>query len=107
VMHNFTSKWEEKEFKFSIPNLPPDTIFFCIDFFENYAFKVQNEIHDMHWYSFQITILVHITYWINPGYDLVHLESKILKEVHYYISHEKEHNTLFMQHVFMLNWKFL
>ncbi len=30
VMHNFTSKWEEKEFKSFVPNLPPDTNFFCI-----------------------------------------------------------------------------
>jgi hypothetical protein len=39
-----------------------DTIVSCIDFFDNYAFKVQNEIQDMHWFTFQITILVHITY---------------------------------------------
>ncbi len=44
VLHNFTSKWQEKEFKFSIPNFPPNTILFGIDFFENYAFKVKNEI---------------------------------------------------------------
>ncbi len=61
----------------------------------------------MHWYSFQITILVHKTYRINLGYDLVHLESKILKEVYYYISDENEHDILFVQHAFMLNWKFL
>jgi hypothetical protein len=50
----------------------------------------------MHWYSFHITILVHITYQINPNYDVAHLESKILKEVHYYIFDKKEHDTLFM-----------
>jgi hypothetical protein len=68
---------------------------------------VQNEIRDMHWYSFQITILVHITYRINHGYDPIHLESKILKKVHYYILDEKEHDTLFVQYAFVLNWKFL
>jgi hypothetical protein len=35
-----------------------------INFLENYAMKVQNEIQDMHWFSFQITVLVHVfTMW--------------------------------------------
>jgi hypothetical protein len=42
--HNFTSKWQEKEFKAYVPNLPPNTIVSCIDFLENNAFKVQNDI---------------------------------------------------------------
>jgi hypothetical protein len=67
-----------------------------MDFFENYAMKVQNEIQDMHWFSFQITILVHITYRHNPNYELVTKNSKILKEVHYYVSNEKDHDTLFV-----------
>ncbi len=44
LIHNFTSKWQEKEFKAYVPILPPNTIVFCIDLLENYAFKVQNEI---------------------------------------------------------------
>jgi hypothetical protein len=77
VLQNFTSKWQEKEFKSHVPNLPLNTILSCIDFFENCAFKVQNEIQDMDWYSFHITNLVHITYWINPNYDVAHPTSKI------------------------------
>jgi hypothetical protein len=61
----------------------------------------------MHWLSFHITILVNITYWINPIYDLAHLESRIVKEAHYYISDKKEHDTLFVQNAFKLNWQFL
>jgi hypothetical protein len=48
VAHNFIFKWQDNEFKSSIPNLPHNTILSCIDFSENYAFKVQNEIQDMH-----------------------------------------------------------
>ncbi len=69
--------------------------------------KVQNEIQDMHWFSFQIIVLVHITYRYNPKYDLAKDGSKILKEVHYHISNEKEHDTLFFQHAFKLHWEFL
>jgi len=30
-----------------------------------------------------------------------------LKEVHYYVSNEKDHNTLFVQHAFRLHWEYL
>ncbi len=61
----------------------------------------------MHQFSFQITMLVHITYWQNPKYDPTIDGSRILKEVHYYISNEKKRNTLFVQHAFKLHWEFL
>jgi hypothetical protein len=32
--------------------LPKDDAVSCIDFYENYAFMVQNEIQDMHWFNF-------------------------------------------------------
>ncbi len=69
---------------------PKDTIVSCIDFLENYAMKVQNEIQDMHWFSFQIIVLVHITYRHILEYDLAIDESRILKEVHYCISNERK-----------------
>jgi hypothetical protein len=33
-----------------------------VDFVENYSFEMQNEVQSMHWHSYQISILVHITY---------------------------------------------
>ncbi len=99
-MHNFIVCWQEKESKHYLKHIPNDIVVLCIDFFENYAMKVQNEIQDMHWFSFKIIVLVHITYWQNPDYDQVMDKSKILKEVHYYISNEKGHDTLFVQHAF-------
>jgi hypothetical protein len=61
-------------------HIPKDTSVSCIDFSKNYAMKVQNEIHDMHWFSFQIIILVHIMYHHNPNYDPIIKSPKILKE---------------------------
>ncbi len=107
LIHNFTSKWQEKEFKAYVPNLPPKTIVSCIDFQHNYAFRVQNKIQDVHWFSFLITILVHIMYCHKPTHNPIDPKSIILKEVHYYILNEKKHDTLYDQHVFMLNWEFL
>jgi hypothetical protein len=33
VIHSFTIKWQEKEFKAYVPNTPPNTILSRIDFF--------------------------------------------------------------------------
>jgi hypothetical protein len=46
-------------------------------------------------------------YHHNPTHNPTNPKSKILKEVHYYISDEKEHDTIYVQHVFKLNWEFL
>ncbi|GAQ92554.1 hypothetical protein KFL_010490010 [Klebsormidium nitens] len=68
-------------------HLPQEAIVSVIDFAENYSFQVQNEIQSMHWYSDQVTILVH------------HDEHRdIVKELHFYISDDKDHGTVFVQH---------
>ena len=108
ITHNFVVHWQETQFKKFISKLPKDTIMSCIDFSQNYAMKVQNEMQSMHWHSVQITILVHITYRHNPDFvegDLV--EPEILKETHYYISDAPEHDSAYVQHAFSLNWKHL
>jgi hypothetical protein len=52
VVHNFVTCWQKKEFKRFLKHILENTIISCIDFSENYALKVQNEIHDMHWSFF-------------------------------------------------------
>ena len=54
----------------------------------------------MHWWSVQVTILVHITYLRNGAGD-------VEKQLHFYISDDKHHDTLFVQHCFMLHDKWL
>jgi hypothetical protein len=52
-----------------------------VDFAKNYSFQVQNEVQNMHWHSYQINILVHITFQSNPNFD-VHVEdSKSLMNI--------------------------
>jgi len=60
----------------------------------------------MHWFSFQITILVHIMFQWNKDFDIVELGFRILKEIHYYIYDENEHDILSIQHAFILQWLF-
>jgi hypothetical protein len=56
----------------------------------------------------QITILVHITYKVNVEYDVAYLQSfQVLKEVHYYISDDKTHDSLFVQHIFTIDWGYM
>jgi hypothetical protein len=59
--HNFVSLWQNQQFKQSLKYFPNDTMVFVIDFVENYSFEVQNEMQSIHWHSYQVTILVHIT----------------------------------------------
>jgi hypothetical protein len=62
----------------------------------------------MHWHNFQVSILVHITYNRNPEYDILDSNSlPFFKEIHYYVSNDKHHDSLFVQHAFMLHWEFL
>ena len=88
-------------------NLVPHEIVFVLNFVENYSFKEQNEIQSQHWFSFQVTILVHITFSLNPNWDSINLASRILIEYHFYISDDKTHDNLFVQHCFSLYWNFL
>jgi len=58
---------------------------FAIDFEENYIFRDYHEIQEMHWHSFQITILMHICYKWNPNYvlDVENGEERLFTEYHY------------------------
>ena len=69
LTHNFEAKWQDHQFKTCMENLSPDAIVSVIDFAENYSFKWQNEVQSQHWFSFQVTILVHITFRIHLGWN--------------------------------------
>ena len=99
IKHSWILKWQEGEFKYFLKNFPNTTIVSCIDFSENYAFKMQNEVQDIHWFNFQVSILVHITYRESPTYisfDSSDESNRILKEVRYYVLDDKQHDTLFV-----------
>jgi len=61
----------------------------------------------MHWHSFQITILVHITYCHNPNQDPHDEDSFILIDYHFYISNDCKHDSKFVQHCFKLHWGYI
>jgi hypothetical protein len=54
-----------------------------------------------------VTILLHITFRLNPNWNSIDLASRILIEFHFYISDDKTHDNLFVQHCFSLHWNFL
>ena len=88
-------------------NLSPDAIVSVVDFAENYSFKWQNEVQSQHWFSFQVTIFVHITFCIHPHWDGVDPQTRLLTEYHFYISDDKSHDNQFVQHCFSLHQDFL
>lgn len=107
LVHNFEAKWQDQQFKVCMGNLSPDAIVSVVDFAENYAFKWQNEVQSQHWFSFQVSILVHITFRIHHEWDGLDPENKILTEYHFYISDDKSHDNNFVQYCFGLHRDFL
>jgi hypothetical protein len=44
---------------------------------------------------------------VNPAFDSSIHESRLLKDVHYFVSNDTSHDALYVQHAFMLHWDFL
>jgi hypothetical protein len=74
-----------------------------VDFSENYTMKIQHKVQSKHWHNFQVSILMHISYQHNPLADPINLDFTILKEIHYNVFDDLSHDSLFVQHVFMLH----
>jgi hypothetical protein len=75
-----------------------------IDFAKNYYFAIQNEVQSMHMHSFQILILVDITYHLNPNFDLDDANSFLIIEYHVYINDDHKHDSYFMQYCLQKHW---
>jgi hypothetical protein len=83
------ARWQDVQFKELFETMPNESIILCTNFFENYTMKVQNEIQNMHWHNFQVSILVQIAYKKNPSFESSGDEPKVIKEVHYYVGVSK------------------
>jgi hypothetical protein len=105
VLHHHVAKWQDTAYKASIAKLKAGEVMSLIDFTKNYSFKGQNEVQSQHWYNFQLTILVHIMYTVNPFYDALDKDSKRLcTTYYYYISDDKKHDSLFIQKCLNHHW---
>jgi hypothetical protein len=51
--------------------------------------------------------MVHITYRVNSAQAIASGEDKIVKEAHFWISDDKDHDTLYVQHCFSKHWAWL
>jgi hypothetical protein len=49
-------------------------------------------------------ILVHITYRTNPTYTETNGQPRVIKESHFYINDDKEHDMLYVHHCLLLHW---
>lgn len=104
VKHNFVVQWEDKQFKAYLKSFPKDNIVSVVDFTENYFFKIQNEVQNMHWHSYQINILVHICFCHNLHFDPYNEKTSIFNEYYFYISNDHKHDSEFVQHCFKIHW---
>jgi hypothetical protein len=88
----------------SIASFMNDTMVSIIDYAENYSFKVQSEVQSMHWYSYQVTILVHIMWVRNSNPDPEDESTRSIMTYHFYIFDDKLHDSYFVQHCLLLHW---
>lgn len=56
----------------------------------------------MHLFNVQVALLVHITYrhvqLLVNGIESIDMDQHVVKECHFYVSDDKAHDTLFVQH---------
>ena len=76
-----------------------------IDYAKNYSFEVQNKVQFMHWHSYQIRFLVHITYVRNPNPNADDESTQNITTYHFYISDDMKHDSNFVQHCLLLHWE--
>jgi hypothetical protein len=68
-----------------------------IDFAKNYSFKHQDDIQEQHWFNFQLSILVHITYQVDLVWDPLDLDSlRLIIKYHYHLSNDCKHDNQFV-----------
>ena len=104
VWHQHQAKWQDVAYKSSLAK--GSSVSHRLH--ENYSFKGHDEVQSQHWFNFQLTILVHITYTINPDYNISDPFSKRLKvDYFYYISDDHKYNSLFVQKCLINHWNFL
>jgi len=104
ITHNYAPKWQDCPFKESLHSLLEDSMLSVVGFAKFYTFAKQNEVQEAHWNSLNVTILVQITYYLNPTTDPNRKEMQLSKDVHFYISNDGKHDTLFVQHCLLLHW---
>jgi hypothetical protein len=99
ITHNFRARWQDEQCHLMMKNVPEGVLVSHIDFAENYSFAIQNEVQSLYYFNTSITILVHITMW-KEG-------ETIMKQTHFYISDDKDHDSAYVQHCLLLHWDWL
>jgi hypothetical protein len=79
IKHNFVACWQDSQCRLAMFDLLEDVLLSHIDFVKNYTFQIENEIQSMHSHSFQVMILVHITYKTNLAYTETNGQLQVIK----------------------------
>lgn len=107
IKHNYVACWQDSQCHLAMETIPEGVLISHVDFSENYTFAVQDEIQSMYYHSYQVTIMVHITYRRNPDFVEDGDFPKLIKAAHFWISDDREHDTLFVQFCFIQHWEWL
>ena len=78
VKHVHVARWQDEQFRACKDTFPIGTILSVVNFVVNYTLKPQNNIQSQYYHSYQVNIMVHITY--RHGEDSIEYKWVILKE---------------------------
>lgn len=96
ITYNFRARWQDEQCQLMMKNVLMGVLVSHIDFGENYTFAIQNEVQGLYYFSKSVTIFVRIT--MRKGGETV------MKQAHFYISDDKDHDYAYVQHCLFLHW---
>ena len=106
IKHSHRSKWKAFKFKYSCKVFKLTTILSVVEFANNYTFYFQREIQSEYYHLNQVSIFIHVFQrhaQVNfDGSNITPESCDVTNEYHFYISDDYEHDTLFIQHFFIL-----
>ena len=106
IKYSHRSRWQHLEFKHSHEVFELGTILSMVGFAENYTFSPQREIQSEYYHSDQVSIFIHVLHRHAQesidGRASTPQSRDVIKEYHFYVSDDREHDTLFVQYCFGL-----
>ena len=102
IKHSHSSRWKDFEFNTSHKVFEHGTILLVVYFIQKYTNSSKKKILSEYYHSDQVFIFLHVLYihvQVNVyGVDNTPESCNVIKEYHFYISDDHEHDTLLIQH---------
>ena len=101
-LHRFMAGHQHEQYRLMAQNLKHDEILSIMDFAENYAVTVPNEVQSLHWVNIQVTLYVvvlsrHARLDLDGFYSTAD-NPRLVDEHHIFISEDRNHDYHMVEH---------